>query len=104
MQDEPNHPNVSEDEAYELFESGDSVLSQLGGIETLDAAVAAVQEMAQDEGKRARLVNALVTAVAREVTVWEKDESKDTPLGAAYRSYEEKAWPRYRYGREEWGY
>jgi hypothetical protein len=104
MQDQPNHPNVSEPEAFELFQSGDSVLSQLGEIETLDALVAAVRVMAHDEEERATgLVNALVTAVAKEVTVWEKDESKDTPLGAAYRAYEEKAWPRYHYGREEWG-
>jgi hypothetical protein len=103
MQDEPDHPNVSEAEAFELFESGDSVLTQLGGIETLDALVAEVREMTTDEEGRDRLFNALVTAVAREATVWEKDESKDTPLGAAYRAYEEKAWPRYHYGREEWG-
>jgi hypothetical protein len=103
MQDEPDHPNVSEAEAFELFQGGDSVLTELGDIERLDALVAEVREMTQDEAGRDRLVNALVTAVAKEVTVWEKDESKDTPLGAAYRAYEEKAWPRYHYGREEWG-
>jgi hypothetical protein len=102
--DEPNHgPHVSEAEAFELFQSGDSVLSELRGIETLDELVAAVRNMTRDEEGRDRLLNALVTAVAREATVWEKDESKDAPLGAAYRVYEDEAWPRYHYGREEWG-
>ena len=95
-------PDVSDAEAFELFQSGDSALSQLGGIETLDALVAAVREMTHDEEGRARLFNAVVTAVAREVTLW-KDESEDTPLGAAYRAYQNEAWPRYHYGSEEWG-
>jgi hypothetical protein len=49
MQDQPNHPNVSEAEAFELFQGGDSVLTELGDIETLDALVAEVREMTQDE-------------------------------------------------------
>ena len=102
--DQPSQaPEVSEAEAFELFQSGDSVLTRLKGIETLDALVAAVREMTQDEEGRAQLCNTVVAAVAREVTVWEKDESKDTPVGAAYRVYQDEAWPRYHYGRREWG-
>ena len=96
-------PDVSETEASEVFQRGDSTLTRLREIETLDALVAAVREMAQDEEGRAQLFDAVVTAVARDVTVWQKDEREDTALGAAYRAYEDAEWPRYHYGGKEWG-
>jgi hypothetical protein len=87
MQDESSNwsAGVPNAEAFELFLSGEDTLWQLQGFETLNALVAAVDEMAQrgDEGL-ARLLDVVVTAVARDAESYGEEY---TPLTAAYGAY-----------------
>jgi hypothetical protein len=78
-------------EAYGVFLRGDSTLNVLGGNATLDALFEAVREMEQHAEGRARLFDAVVTAVARDATFFPDEE---TPLGAAYKAYEDEAMRR----------
>jgi len=78
-------------EAYGVFHRGDSTLSLLGRHAALEALLDAVREMEQHAEGRARLLDAVVTAVAKDATFFPDEES---PLGAAYKAYEDEAMRR----------
>jgi len=83
----------------EIFHNGEATLAQLGAPKTLDEAMRAVRDIAvQDAEGLPRLMDALVTLMAREATRSVR-EGEETAIVAAYMAYERRAMRRSTEGR-----
>jgi hypothetical protein len=80
----------------EVFENGELTLARLRGVNTVDEAMRALRDIAvQDADGIPRLMDALVTLLAREATHF-GSEGQETPMSAAYSAYEREVGARLR--------